>query len=445
MQSAPSRPVATARPAAKAVCISRLVRAGSLVLGLAAAGSGHALDYGPFTLTGFAKSEIGWGSNICDLCQREPNEDRHRKWADDLVYGKEFGVRDTNGTLIQPNVGVKFDLPRGFKLSGLWSQRYRDGKPDFEGVLYELNATLQHEYYGALQVGKFPSRTWAMADYPYATDIGMSPAFSDSGAGYGLLTNAIRYTSWIFDVADGDLVLEVTWDQGDTAFTRNKPRLLEYWLHYGRGPLSLEGMIQQSKNGRPTAFSHGPFTSLTSDPADDSKLGGSSQSIVMLLAKYQVNSQWELSGGFRHNRWSGAYAVQTSGLLWNAMFNVDWGGFDVNGVPNPGYAARTTDVMLGLRYRMDKWTASTGLTRLGRASTDNPSDRGQNNWALFNSVGLNYNFGDGIQVYGSFNTVHYGQKGFAPLSMPSHSAFSNVDSRVADRGNWLTLGALYVF
>ena len=269
----------------------------------------------------------------------------------------------------------------------------------------------------------------------YATDIGMSPAFSDSGAGYGLLTSAVRYTSRILDVAEGDMVLEVTWDQGDTAFKRNKPMLLEYWLHYGLGPLSLEGMIQQSENGRPTAFSHGPFTALTSDPADDGKLGGSSQSIVMLLAKYQLNSRIELSGGIRLNRWSGAYAVQTSGLLWNAMFNVDWGGFDANGVPNPGYAARTKDVMLGMRYRMDKWTAS----------TNNPSDRGQRNTALFTSAGLNYNFGEGIQFYGSVNAVKYRQKGFAPLSMPGHSAFSNVDSRVADRGNWLTLGALYVF
>ena len=445
MQHDSSRPASTACRPARADRTRPLVRTGALVLGLAAAGAAHAFEYGPFTLTGFAKSEIGWGSNMCDLCQREPGEDRHRKWADDLVYGKKFGADDTNGTLIQPNIGAKFDLPRGFKLSGLWSQRYRDGKPDFEGVLYELNATLQHEDYGTLQIGKFPSRTWAMADYPYATDIGMSPAFSDSGAGYGLLTSAVRYTSRILDVAEGDMVLEVTWDQGDTAFKRNKPMLLEYWLHYGLGPLSLEGMIQQSENGRPTAFSHGPFTALTSDPADDGKLGGSSQSIVMLLAKYQLNSRIELSGGIRLNRWSGAYAVQTSGLLWNAMFNVDWGGFDANGVPNPGYAARTKDVMLGMRYRMDKWTASTGLTHLGRASTNNPSDRGQRNTALFTSAGLNYNFGEGIQFYGSVNAVKYRQKGFAPLSMPGHSAFSNVDSRVADRGNWLTLGALYVF
>ena len=34
---------------------------------------------------------------------------------------------------------------------------------------------------------------------------------------------------------------------------------------------------------------------------------------------------------------------------WNNAFNVDWGGFDANGVANPGYSARSTDLMLGLR------------------------------------------------------------------------------------------------
>ena len=71
-----------------------------------------------------------------------------------------------------------------------------------------------------------------------------------------------------------------------------------------------------------------------------------------------------------------AYAVQTTtGPIgqWNNMFNVDWGGTR-DGVPNPGYAARSRDFMLGLRYRVDNWTASTGMVYLGAAKTDNPSE-----------------------------------------------------------------------
>jgi hypothetical protein len=43
------------------------------------------------------------------------------------------------------------------------------------------------------------------------------------------------------------------------------------------------------------------------------------------------------------------------------------------------------------------------------------------------------------------NGVWYRSKGLAPLSMPAHDAFSNVDSRVASRGNWLSLEANYTF
>ena len=446
MQHDRSRPAPAARRAPRTTRKSRFVRSGLLFAGLFATGAVHAVDFGPFSLTGFGKAEAGWVSNYCDTCQREPGEDRQRKWADDLVYGKHYGSEFLHGWLFQPNLGVKFDLPRGFKISANLSQRWRDGDPDFPGYLYDRSITLKHEDYGALQIGAFTSRTWAFADYPYATDIGQSPAFSDSGAGYGLLTHAIRYTSRIFDVAEGDMVLELTWDQGNTDFEINKPRLLEFWLHYGSEKLRLEAMVQDTRNGRPTAFGHGPFTSLTGNPADDAKLGSSAQGIAMLLAKYQLDPRWELSGGIRFNRWSGAYAVQTGGDQWNAMFNVDWGGYDANGMPNPGYAARSTDFMAGARYRLDShWTALVGTTYLGKATTDNPSERGQDNWALFGSAGLNYDFGNGVQVYGSLNAVKYGHKGFAPLSMPAHSAFSEIDSRVTDRGNWLKFGTIFVF
>jgi hypothetical protein len=88
-----------------------------------------------------------------------------------------------------------------------------------------------------------------------------------------------------------------------------------------------------------------------------------------------------VSAGLRHNRWSGAYAVQlTQGALaqWNNPFNVDWNGADANGVRNPGYAAQSTDVMVGVRkYISPKLVGHLGVARLGKASTDNPSERGQ--------------------------------------------------------------------
>ena len=38
---------------------------------------------------------------------------------------------------IQPVLGVKFDLPQGFTVSGTYSQRFRDGKADLPGVKKE--------------------------------------------------------------------------------------------------------------------------------------------------------------------------------------------------------------------------------------------------------------------------------------------------------------------
>ncbi len=419
------------------------------LLGLGAAAAAQAFEVGPFRLSGFAKASAGRVSNGCEDCQRDPQAGRHFIWADDLVFGRQYGSLDTDSVQFQPTLGVQFDLPEGFKLSAAYSQRWRDGKADLPGAVYERSATLKHEYYGTVQIGNFLARGWNRPDFPYASDVGQT-AFSDAGAAYGILTHALRYTSRELFVAEGNLVLEATYDQGDTRFKRNKPQLIEFWALWASGPLVVEAIAQSARNGPPAAFAKAPFTGLTPFPdRDDQQLNGSSQGMFMLLGKYQIGTAYEVSGGLRLNRWSGSYAVPlTTGAQaqWNNPFNVDWGGVDANGVPNPGYAARSTDVMLGLRkYINPKLVAYTGLTYLGKASTDNPSERGQSNSALFASLGARYAVGDGLSLSGSINAVSYSRKGLAPLSMPAHNAFSNVDSRIATRGNWVTVEANYQF
>ncbi len=410
----------------------------------------YAIDFGPdgmFSLTGFAKAEVQRGSNHCDNCQQFPDENKQRSWADTLIVGAPYGTSNKHVTLFQPWLGAKYDLGKGFKLNALLSQRWRDGKKDIPGFWYEKNIALSHEEYGSVRIGAMATRTWSIADFPYGTNINAADAWGSSGAGYGLMTNAVRYTSRIFDVAQGDLVLEATYDQGNQNFKIHKPRFLELYAQYRKGDLVLDMMHQDSRNGNPQAWSHGPFTSLTSNPADDSKLGGSGQAISMAMGRYQVNSRIEVSGGLRNNRWSGAYAVITQAgtqSQWNNMFNVNWDG-TLNGVANPGYAATSLDWMLGVRYKTGKWTASTGMVRLGTAKTDNPSERGQSNGATINTVGLNYDVGGGFQVYSFAGLLHYDRLGLSPMSMPGNAAFTNVDSRVSQTGNWLGLGVVYVF
>lgn len=422
----------------------------ALALVLFSGASSYAIDFGPegmFSLTGFAKSEVRRGSNNCNECQLYPLENKQRIWADDLVVGKPYGTSNSNVTLFQPWLGVKYDLGQGYKFNGLVSQRWRDGKHDIPGFWYEKNIAISHDDYGSLRIGAMTTRTWSIADYPYGTNIGVANVWGASGAGYGLLTNAVRYTSRKFDVAQGDLVVEASYDQGNRDFKINKPKFLELYAQYYKGDLVIDAMFQDTRNGNPQAWSQGPFTSLTPHAADDPKLGGSGQSIAMVMGRYQLDSRIELSGGIRINRWSGAYAVITvpgTQAQWNNMFNVDWNG-QLNGVPNPGYAARTVDTMLGARYRMGQWTAHTGLTYLGKANTSNPSERGQSNAALINTLGLGYEVRQGFQVYGFVGIVNYARIGLAPMSMPSNTAFTNVDSRVTRTGNWAGLGAVYVF
>ncbi len=429
--------------------LQRLLPVAACVLGLGAAGAAQAFEYGPFSLTGFVKESVGYVSNGCEGCQRDATAGRHFVWADDLVFGKRYGSLTTDSLQIQPTLGVKFDLPKGFTVSGAYSQRWRDGEPDLPGVVYERSVTLKHEYYGTFQAGNFLSRAWNRPDFPYASDVGQT-AFSDAGAAYGILTKAVRYTSRELFVADGNLVLEFTYDQGDTKFKRNKPQLFEFWALWGRGPLLVEAIVQSAKNGAPGAFAKAGFTGLTPFPErDDVQLNGSSQGVFLLLGKYQIGTAYEVSGGLRFNRWSGSYAVPlTTGALaqWNNPFNVDWGGTDAKGVPNPGYAARSTDFMLGLRkYVNPKIVAYTGLTYLGKAQTDNPSERGQSNSALFATLGASYAVGGGLKLSASLNAVSYARRGFAPLSMPAHDSFSNVDSRVANRGYGASIEANYQF
>lgn len=407
-----------------------------------------AFEIGPFTVTGFVKAEGSVATNQCQNCQLFPGEDRQRLWADDLNPDRTVGTKGSGIVLFQPWIAYSQDLGRGFKLEALLSQRWRDGKVDIPGSWYEKNVALSQEEWGGLRIGAMTSRAWSIADYPYGSDIGVADAWASSGAGYGLMTQAVRYTSRPLDLMAGDLVLEATYDQGNNKFKINKPRLLELWAQYRRGDLALDLVTQTSRNGRPSSWGHGPFTSLTANPADDAKLGGSGQSIAMLMARYDLNNQWQVSGGVRHNRWSGAYAVLTEfrrdGSLWNDMFNVHWNG-TLNGVPNPGYSARSTDYSLGARFKSGDMTYSAGYVHLGKAKTANPSERGQSNTLNLFAFGVGKNLGNGWQVYGSAGAVNYGRLGLAPLSMPSHAAFSGVDPRVKRSGYSVGAGATYTF
>ncbi|MDM7950917.1 hypothetical protein [Hydrogenophaga sp.] len=430
----------------------RWVRYGTALLALAASMPAQAIEFGPdgmFSINGFGEATATVGNNQCpdEGCQLSPETDRQRIWADAVVPGRKLSTEVTGFTQFQLWLGAKYDLGGGFRLKGTLSQNWRDFSIDTPGFVRERNVALSHEDYGTLTVGETVSRTWQFADFPFGSNLGLSSAWAGTGAGYRNLRRAIRYTSRVLDVAEGDMVLEATYDRGSDDFKINKPRFFELWTHYGKGDLSVDAMYQDTRNGSPSAFGAAGFYAPFYDPAGDSRLGGSGQSVALLQAIYQYSPKIELSGAVRRNKWSGAYAVVALDgppAQFNFPFNVNWGG-TLNGVANPGYPARSTDFALGARYRMDKWTFSTGLVYIGKASTSNPSERGQSNSALVNTIGATYNYGNGWEASAFAGMVHYRLKGLSPLGMPSNATINAVDSRVTKAGNWFGVGIKYNF
>ena len=469
-----SSPFALSAPVSR----GRWRRRGLALAALLASTASQAYVFGPndmFSLTGFAEATLTRANNQCGKnrdatptgnssgpgtvaassgfaprgCQFDPDTDRQRIWTDDVVPGHPLRRSTTSFYQIQPYLGAKYALGKGFKVEASFSQRWRDGDTDVKGFVFEKNVAISHEDYGSVRVGHMTTRTWSFTDYPYSSEFGLSNAFANTGAGYGLLTRALRVTTRTLDIAGGDVLFEVTYDQGDTSFKRNDPFFIEGWAHYGNGDLVLDAMMQVTRNGGSVAWGHAPFKRPAFNVAADAKIGGSGQAVAILLGRYKLSRQLEVTGGIRRNRWSGATAVIVdpgtgAGAIWNNMFNVDWGGTR-DGVPNPGYAANSVDLIAGLTYHFDKWVVSSGAVYLGKANTKNPSDRGQRNTALVNTARLGYHFGNGLELYSQAGLVHFKHQGLAPLSMPSHSAIQNIDSRTTNSGNWFALGALYSF
>lgn len=419
-----------------------------------------------FSLTGFAELTTGLQGNYCLKCQ-VANPDfvsKHIKAADAIIPGKTYQTVSTVNWQVQPYLGAKYNLGGGYEISGLLSQRWRDGTVDGSSVearyggtvdipdyWYEKNIAISHENYGSVRIGSMTSRAWNVADYPYGSNVGVSEAWASSGAGYGMLGNAIRVAAPLLDVAEGSLFLEVTYDQGNTNFKRLKPEFFELYAQYYKGNLVLDAMYQDATNGGAGAWGHAPFSGVTPYSLDDSfvsttngtSFGGNKQSIAMLMARYQYNTKIEVSGGVRRNSWSGASVVFNPATKWTTAFNVDY--TNPFAVSNPGYAATSVDMMLGLKYRMDQWTFSTGMVYLGKADTSNPSERGQSNSTLINTVGAKYDYAKGLQLQANAGMVNYDRLGLSAMSQTGNASFSNVDSRISKTGSWVTVGLIYSF
>ena len=339
---------------------------------------------------------------------------------------------------------------RDSRVNGQSTEARYGGKVDVPNYWYDKNIAIKHDDYGSVRVGSMTTRSWALADYPYGTNIGLAEAWASSGAGYGMLANAIRLGSPMLDVADGDLYLEMSYDRGNDKYSRLRPRFVEIYSQYHKGDLVIDAVYQNAINGGAGAWGHAPFSAVTPYTQDDSykandgtQFDGNRQSIVMIMARYQYNAQIELTGGIRRNQWSGNNLVFNPATQWTAGFNVDYS--NPLSSSYPGYSATSYDYMFGVRYRAGKWIYSAGGVYFGKAYTDNPSERGQSNTALINTLGVRYEYSKNLQLEAIAGNVSYLRQGLAPMSMPANSSFTNVDSRIARDGQWVSIGFVYLF
>ena len=91
------------------------------------------------------------------------------------------------------------------------------------------------------------------------------------------------------------------------------------------------------------------------------------------------------------------------------------------------YDAVSWDLMLGAAYTRDKWTYTLGGVYLNSASTDNPTEWGQDNTATFVNLGIYRKMPEiyrNVEFYAGLGRVIYGRQGPAPISMPNNIAFN---------------------
>src|SRR5512139_164351 len=108
-------------------CPRRAALALAAAAALGAPAAALAVDFGPFSLTGFVKGEAQRITNSCEDCQRELGENRQRIWADDIAFGKSYGTNTATVTLFQPYLGFSQRVGGGVEVFALLSQRWRDG------------------------------------------------------------------------------------------------------------------------------------------------------------------------------------------------------------------------------------------------------------------------------------------------------------------------------
>lgn len=420
-------------------------------------------QFGPLEILGFAKEEY----TLCDNCSagivnKSPYDPRGVLMPPDPMLNQGGPSEETgrNLTLVQLTLGLSHEFDNAVKVEALASGRMRNGHEDiYDNWMTDIYGGVSHPTYGSLQAGKFSSRSWTRSD-SFAYPLGLSSPWAESGAGYGVYPEALRYATKEFEIPVGKIRFEASYAEADKRKPLNhaslvdgppQPKLYEVFIQYSNEKNLVELIYQDSTGGRQSSFAKGAFYGAqgnTNGATPDYHTP--SQNVLILQGNYWMNPTWKFTYGLRRSEWSGQAQQCDYGPVSPVLSTCFWdqGGFNYSADLNKMYDAVEYDLLLGASYTMQKWTFTFGGVRMNKASTDNPVEWGQDNTATFLNLGVYRKMPEiykNVEFYAGLGRVMYGRQGPAPLSMPNNTAFGGIDPRTSESGNTLTLGANILF
>jgi hypothetical protein len=384
-----------------------------------------------------------------------------------LNQGGEAGGTSENLFLAMLTANVFHEFDNAIKIEARATARIRNSGPDiFDNYWIDLYGGVSYPKYGLLQVGKMTSRSWTRSD-SFAYPLGLSSPWAESGAGYGLFPEAVRYGTPQFEIPLGKIYFEATYATADTRPPLNAdlvaegcptcaspptPKLYEVFLQYSNEKNLIELIYQGSEGGRQSSFSKGAFFGAQGDtngPTGSPGYRKPYETVVILQGNYWLNPAWKFSYGLKWNEWSGQQqqcdfgpvSPVASGCFW------DQPGFNY-AKDGKLHHAEEWDAMLGVAYTRQLWVYTLGGVRMNKAYTNTPTEWGQSNTATFLKLGVYRKVPEiysKMEVYAGLGHVVFGRQGPAPLSMPSNTAFGGVDPRTSESGDGLTLGVNFLY
>ena len=358
--------------------------------------------------------------------------------------------------LIAVSAGLSHEFDSAWKIDGKITTRDRDGAADIYGnTVVEKNIAASHPVYGELRFGTQMSRSWSRSD-SFTYPLGMSSAWSETGAGYGVLKEATRYTAAPIEILGSKLVLEGTFATNNINFAHNaytvlyneqppRPKLGELFAQFANDVDLIELIWQDSRGGSQSSFAKGAFIG---DPGNADNLPGYSaphQNVTILQGDHYFSPAWKLTLGAKRSYWSGEMRQCDYVTGIGCYFSTE--GFN-NDVSNTAHRAIEYDFMGGLSYFSGPWTYTAGFVRYSMAYTKTPTEWGQSNTADYFHLGLYRQVPEvsqHLQVYGGLGYVHFGALGPAPDSMPNELANFGTDPRNQTSSLSATVGVLFKF